>query len=142
MKLLAVDHGMLRIGVAIGDTDARIARPLMVMKHVSLQKDAAVIAEQYRIHQAGRIVVGYSLDDAGNPTLAGKQAARFAETLQQDYLLPVILWDESLTTCDARAIRLLSDYPRKKRSGHLDDVAAAVLLQSFLDELLIRDKDT
>ena len=64
---------------------------------------------------------------------AGRSAARFAEALRLQTALPVLLWDESLTTQDARAARLTMGVSRKKRSGHLDDVAAAVLLQNYLD---------
>jgi putative Holliday junction resolvase len=79
------------------------------------------------------IVIGQSVDDEGQLTPAGRRAVRMAEALQEQTDLPVAFWDEGFSTQDARAIRLQMGGSRKKRSGHLDDVAAAVILQSYLD---------
>jgi putative Holliday junction resolvase len=95
--------------------------------------DAAQVAERAKVLGAGLIIVGISYDEAGEPNAAGRRAMNFAEVLRQQTDLPVELWDESLTTQDARAARIASGAPRKKRAGHLDDVAAAVLLQDYLD---------
>jgi putative pre-16S rRNA nuclease len=132
-RVLAVDHGEKRIGLALSDETGTIAAPLGVLKHVSRVLDAARVGEAAREQGATQIVVGQSLDEDGNPNAAGRSAARFAEALRAQSGLPVILWDESLTTQDARAARLVMGVSRRKRSGHLDDVAAAVLLQSYLD---------
>lgn len=132
-RILAVDHGGKRIGLALSDETATIAAPLGVLKHISRLMDAARVAETAREKGAGRIIVGQSFDDEGNPNAAGRSAARFAEALREQSGLPVVLWDESLTTQDARATRLAMGGSRGKRSGHLDDIAAAVLLQSYLD---------
>ena len=65
--------------------------------------------------------------------LKGAVLMRFAEALKTQTTLPVILWEESFTTQDARAARLQMGASRKSRSGHLDDLAATILLQSYLD---------
>jgi len=132
-RILAVDHGEKRIGLAISDESAMIARPLGVLVHVSRALDAARVAETAREQGAALIVVGQSLDDEGNPNPAGRRAGRFAEALGTQTSVPILFWDESLTTQDARDARLVLGVSRKKRSGHLDDLAAAVLLQSYLD---------
>jgi putative Holliday junction resolvase len=132
-RILAVDHGEKRIGLAISDEGATIARPLGVLVHVSRALDAARVAETARERGAALIVVGQSLDDEGDPNPAGRRAGRFAEALGAQTTLPIVFWDESLTTRDARDARLAMGVSRKKRSGHLDDFAAAVLLQSYLD---------
>ena len=133
MRILGVDHGQKRIGLAISDETGTLARPMLVLPHVSRVVDAATVAERAAALDVAQIVVGASYDEDGQLNLAGRSAARFAEALRLQTSLPVLLWDESLTTQDARAARLTMGVSRKKRSGHLDDVAAAVLLQNYLD---------
>jgi putative Holliday junction resolvase len=133
MRIMAVDYGHVRFGLALSDESGTLARPLLVLPHASRVVDAAQVAELAVTHAAGQIVVGVSYDEDGRLNTAGHTAARFAEALRQQTALPVLLWDESLTTQDARAARLAMGVSRKKRSGHLDEVAAAVLLQNFLD---------
>jgi putative Holliday junction resolvase len=133
MKILAVDHGHKRIGLAISDETGTLARPLLVLKHVARVVDAATVAERAAAFDVAKIIVGVSYDEDGQLNTAGHSAARFVEALRLQTDLPVLLWDESLTTQDARLARLTMGASRKKRSGHLDDVAAAVLLQNYLD---------
>jgi putative Holliday junction resolvase len=133
LRILAVDHGSKRIGLALSDPTGTIASPLTVILHVGRMVDAAAVAEQAAVHAAGLIVVGQSFDEDGNPNLAGRQSARFAEALQLQTSIPVVFWDESFTTQDAREARIAMNTSRRKRAGHLDDLAATVLLQSYLD---------
>jgi putative Holliday junction resolvase len=133
MRVLAVDHGQVNIGLAISDETGTLARPLDVIAHVSKAVDAAQVAEQAAALGAALILVGVSYDEGGRPNQAGRRAMNFAEALRQQTDLPVELWDESLTTQDARAARIASGSSRKRRAGHLDDLAAAVLLQDYLD---------
>lgn len=134
MRILAVDHGEKRIGLALSDPTATIANPLTVIQHVSRAIDAAQVAALAAEHGAGLIVVGQSFDEDGRPNQAGRRAARFAEALRQQTGLPVELWDESFSTQTARAARLQMGVSRKKRAGHLDELAAAVILQSYLEK--------
>jgi putative Holliday junction resolvase len=133
VRILAVDHGEKRIGLALSDPTATLASPLKVIEHVSRAVDAAQVAALAVEHEAVLIIVGQSFDEEGRPNAAGRRAARFAEALRAQTSIPVELWDESLSTQDAREIRLRSGAPRKHRGGHLDDLAAAVILQSYLD---------
>jgi len=133
MRILAVDPGSKRIGLAISDGTGSIANPLAVINHISRPADAATVADIAKTNNAGLIVVGQSLDDDGNPTFEGRRAGRFAAALMTQIGLPVVFWDESLTTQDARAARIAMGVSRKNRSGHLDSLAASVLLQSYLD---------
>ena len=129
MRVLAVDHGEKRIGLAISDSTGTIANPLTVIKHVSRAIDAAQVATIASEHEAGLIVIGQSFDEEGLPNLAGRRAARFAETLKEQTDLPVELWDESFSTQEARAARIQMGVSRKKRAGHLDQLAATVILR-------------
>jgi len=133
MRILAVDHGEKRIGLAISDPTGTIANPLTVIKHVSRAIDAAQVAALATENEVGLIVVGQSFDEDGQPNLAGRRSARFAEALQTQTNLPVELWDESFSTQKARAARIQMSVPRKQRAGHLDEIAATVILQSYLD---------
>lgn len=135
MRILAVDYGHKKIGLAVSDETGTLARPLLVIPHVSRVVNAATVAERAAAHAVAKIVVGVSYDEDGLLNTSGHSAARFAEALRQQTTLDVVLWDESLTTQDARAARLMAGARRKKRAGHLDDAAAAVLLQDYLDHL-------
>jgi putative Holliday junction resolvase len=133
MRILAIDHGEKRIGLAISDPTGTIANPLTVIKHVSRMIDAAQVAALAIEHGVGLIVIGQSFDDDGLPNLAGRRAARFAEALREQTNLPVKLWDESFSTQKARGARIQMGVSRKHRAGHLDQLAATVILQSYLD---------
>ena len=133
MRILAVDPGSKRIGVAISDPTATIANPLTVINHDGRLVDATRVADLAKTNDAGMIIVGQSLDDDGLPTFEGRRAVRFAETLKTQTDLPVIFWDESFTTQEARTARITMGVSRKNRQGHLDSMAATLLLQSYLD---------
>jgi putative pre-16S rRNA nuclease len=133
MRVLGVDHGEKRIGLAISDATGTIAGPLSVLQHVSRAIDAAQVAALAVERQAELIVVGQSFDEEGRANAAGRSAERFAEALKTQTKLPIVLWDESMSTSDAREFRIAMGASRKKRSGHLDEAAAAVILQSYLD---------
>jgi len=133
MRILAVDHGEKRIGLALSDPTATIASPFRVIEHVSRLMDAAQVATLAQENEVGMIVVGQSFDEEGLPNLAGRRAAKFSQALQEQTSIPILLWDESFSTQDARATRIELGVSRKKRSGHQDALAAVVILQSYLE---------
>ncbi len=133
MRVMAVDPGDKRIGIALSDPTGTIANPLTVITHVSRPVDAATIAQLARENQAALIVVGQSLDVDGYPTPQGRRAKRLAEAIREQTTLPVELWDESGSTKAVRAARSAMGAPRSKRRGHLDDLAATYILQTYLD---------
>jgi putative Holliday junction resolvase len=133
MRSIGIDHGEKRIGVAVSDPTGTLARPLTVLAHASKSADASRVLELAALHAVGLIVIGQSTDEAGRPNLAGRRALRFAEFLREATEIPVIMWDESLSTQDARAVRIRAGAPRKKRARAVDALAAAMMLQSFLD---------
>jgi putative Holliday junction resolvase len=133
MRILAVDHGEKRIGLALSDETVTIASPLTVIEHISRAVDAAQVAALAHEREAALIVVGQSFDEEGKPNAAGRAAARFAEALRAQTSLPVEMWDESHSTQIARASRIELGVSRKKRAGHHDALAAVVILQSYLE---------
>jgi putative Holliday junction resolvase len=133
MRILAVDPGEKRIGVALSDPSGVIANPLTVVKHVARAIDAATIAQLAREHQAGRIIVGQALDDENQPTPQSRKAYRLASAIRLQTDIPVELWDETGSTQAAQTARLAMGASRRKRGGHLDDIAATYILQTYLD---------
>lgn len=133
MRILAVDHGEKRIGLALSDPTATLASPLRVIKHVSRLLDAAQVANLAVENEVGLIVIGQSFDEEGNPNLAGRRAAKFADALKEQTKIPIELFDESFSTQDARATRIEMGVSRKKRAGHMDELAAVMILRSYLE---------
>ncbi|MCI0554596.1 MAG: Holliday junction resolvase RuvX [Anaerolineae bacterium] len=133
MRILAVDHGEKRIGLALSDPAATIASPFKVIEHVSRTIDAAQVANLASENEVGLIVIGQSFDEEGNPNLAGRRAAKFADALKAQTQIPVLLWDESFSTQDARATRIEMGVSRKKRGGHMDELAAVMILRSYIE---------
>lgn len=132
-RVMAVDPGEKRLGVAISDPTATIANPLAVLEHVSREINAASIAQLAREHGAVLIVVGQALSWDGGETPASRRASRLAEAIRAQTETPVVLWDESDSTLEARSARIAMGASRRKRQGHLDEIAATVILQSYLD---------
>jgi putative Holliday junction resolvase len=132
MKILAVDPGEKRIGLAISDPTGTLSRPLKVIKHESREQDAECISEIAQKEQVGLIVVGWALDSEGEVGPQARKSERLAEVIRQKTDTPVRMWDESGTTQSAIKSRIILGVSRKKRKGHLDDVAASILLQEFL----------
>ena len=135
MRILCVDHGEKRIGVAVSDSTGTIASSLTVINHVARAVDAAQVSALAVEQGAEKIIVGQSFDEEGKPNAAGRAAARFAEALRGQTSLPVEMWDESLSTQDARMARIQSSASRKRRAGHHDSLAAVVILQSYLEAM-------
>ncbi len=138
MRIMAVDPGDKRIGIALSDPTGVIANPLTVLAHLSRMIDAANIAALAAENEAGKIIVGQALDDENQPTPEGRKAARLAEAIRAQTSLQVELWDEYGSTQAARSAHILSGgSPRQRRQrghGHLDELAATYILQTYLDE--------
>ncbi|MBN1371637.1 MAG: Holliday junction resolvase RuvX [Anaerolineaceae bacterium] len=132
-RVLGVDPGDKRIGLAVSDLTGTIARGLAVVNHVARAVDAATIAQIAAEQGAVKIIVGQALDDEGQVGPAARKAIRLAEAIRLQTDLPVEMWDESGSTQTAQQTRIAMGVSRKKRSGHLDELAAAVILQSYLE---------
>lgn len=134
-RILAVDPGEKRLGLAISDPTQTIASPLMVLPSQSMKQDALEILKTAADQDAVLIIVGHPLHWDGAESAQAKGARQLVELLQELGDLPVDLADEYGTTQAARDTRLKMNVSREKRSGHLDDLAAAILLQNYLDTL-------
>lgn len=133
-RILAIDPGEKRIGVAISDPTMTIASPMTVLKHVSMAIDAAQIAQLAVENNVSTIVVGQALGADGEETPASRHANKLADAIRTQVQIPVNLWDESGSTQTARQAKIDLGLSRGRRSGHMDELAAVVILQSYLDE--------
>ena len=132
-RVLAVDPGDVRIGLAVSDPMGIIANPLTVIKHISRDENARRIANIAQEKEAALIVVGQPLDSDGEVGPTAKKSSRLANAIKKFTDVEVILWDESGTTKAAQQAYIQMNVPRKKRRGHLDHIAATIILQSYLD---------
>ena len=106
MRILAVDPGEKRLGIAISDPTGLIANPLQIINHISRPIDAASIAALAEEQGAGKIIIGQALDADNRPTPQSRSAYRLAEAVRQQTNLPVELWDESGSTQAARSAHI------------------------------------
>jgi len=132
MRVLALDVGERRTGVALSDAMGWLATPLTVLKGNKHEAELAAIALLVQKHHVERIVVGYprSLDGSIGPQAlrVDEYVARLRMRLPE---VPIVLWDERLST--AQAERLIHETGRRVQRERIDAAAAAVILQSYLD---------
>ena len=134
MRVAALDVGERRIGVAISDPRRLAAQPLRVLERGSLADDIRAIAELLGGRGVTKIVVGLPLNMDGSAGPAARRARRFAGALGRELSMEVVLWDERLTTAEAEQALLARGESRARRRELRDAVAAAVILQDYLDE--------
>lgn len=134
MRILGIDHGDVRIGLALSDESSLVARPLQIVEHVARQTDAETVARIAADKAARLIVVGLPTDSEGEIGPQARKVMRWAEALAQVTPLKLEFWDESYSSVEADDLA-----PPRKRSrrdeptGANDALAAAVMLQSYLD---------
>lgn len=134
-RILAVDPGRVRIGLAISDPTRIIASPLEVIHHQSRQKDALEILRIAKEQKVNLIVIGQPLHWDGRQSHQGRLSLKLAEEIRDQGDIPVELVDEYGSTQEAQETYRKMNRSRDKRSGHLDEVAAAIILQKYLESL-------
>lgn len=130
--LLGIDHGLQRIGVAVTDAHQTLAMPVETIRVRTPALTAQRLKQLARDYRAVGIVLGLPLHMHGEE---GEQAARvraFGAWLQQELNLPVVYWDERLSTAAAQTLLWSRGESPRKSSGRLDGLAAQVLLESYL----------
>ena len=132
-RLLALDIGERRVGVAVSDPMGWLARPLTIIPRRSKQEDFAAIARLVEEQQATAVVIGYPLNMDGSVGPQARRVARYAAALREVLPVPVILWDERLSSEEAAERLQAAAGGRRLRRKHLDDAAAAVILQDYLN---------
>ncbi|MCC6140609.1 MAG: Holliday junction resolvase RuvX [Nitrospira sp.] len=132
-RILALDHGTKRIGVALSDELGWTAQPLETYERQTLDLDIAHILDLVTRYEVGKVLLGLPLRLNGEEGLAVQAVHQFLERLAEALPVPVVTWDERLTTKDAEALLIAADVGWKKRKGMVDRIAAAILLQSYLE---------
>ena len=141
MKILGIDHGNVRIGVAISDESGSFARPLSIITHVSRLKDASEVCRLAEAKSCSMIVVGVPYDTDGREGPRARSVMRFVEQLRAICCMPVITWDESYSTQNVISTSLQMNKSRYSRRTAIDDKAAATILQNYLDHQLEYPED-
>ena len=133
MKIMAVDYGDARTGIAVCDRTEFLASPVGTIeerKFETLVSKVAYMAKQYEV---GEIVVGLPLNMNGSKGPRAEKAELFANALNQATEIPVNMWDERSTTVSAHNILNETDVRGKKRKAVVDTVAATIILEAYLE---------
>ncbi len=131
-RILALDHGTKRIGVALSDELGWTAQPLETYHRRTVDADLAHIRRLVQEHEVGRVVIGLPIRTNGELGPEAQAVEQFRRQLESVLSVPVEAWDERHTTQTAEAVLLEADLSRAKRKQVIDRVAAAVLLQNYL----------
>jgi len=134
MRFLALDIGDVRIGVAVSDELELGAYPLLTyVRQGSLKKDVAALSVTAAEQEVDAVVVGLPTSLDGNEGPQAKKTRVFAESLATASKLPLVMWDESMTSVDAEERMLALDFSRAKRKTVRDQWAAVIILETYLE---------
>lgn len=131
-KILALDYGRKRIGLAISDEALLIARPLTTLMRTNRRNDLHRLKEVCVENEVGLILVGLPLHLSGHASEMAEEASRFGARLEKQLKVRVVMFDERLTSWEAGQVRAESGAARRKKQEDLDSLAAAVLLRDYL----------
>ena len=132
-RILALDLGARRIGLALSDELGWTAQGLPTLLRKNMQLDLEALARLIREREVERVIVGNPLRLSGAESTGSEQAARFAEKLRRRTGVKVELWDERLTTREASRVLRESGISIEKRAKAVDRLSAVLLLESYLD---------
>jgi putative Holliday junction resolvase len=134
-RLIGIDLGTKTLGLALTDVTRTIASPFETIPRTKFKADAARLLAHAATHEIGGFVLGFphNLDGSEGPRAQATRA--FARNLNQLSRLPVLLWDERLSTAAAERTLLEADASRKRRGQLIDKIAASIILQSALNRM-------
>jgi putative Holliday junction resolvase len=132
-RLLGVDYGSVRVGLAVSDPDRKIAFPLTTYARRGRDQDAAYFRGLVGEEEVGGLVVGLPVHTDGREGQKAAEARAFGGWLGEVTGLPVVFWDERFTTVEAESALWQAGLTHKKRKQRRDRVAAQILLQAYLD---------
>lgn len=134
-RILCLDIGTKRTGVAVCDETRTLASPRGLIQTESRAQLIEETLKLARKHEAGMILVGLPLNHHGEIGRDAENVHRFTAALRERTTLPVLEWDERLTTVEAERILVEANLTRKERKGVIDQLAATIILQSYIDSL-------
>lgn len=132
---MAIDFGLRRIGLAVSDPLGITAQGLPTLQRTAIRKDIEHIRAVVEEYSVQKVVVGNPIGHAGKTTAMSRRAEEFAKKLRERLNCPVELWDERLTSVEANRMLRDAGLSISKRRQAVDRVAAALLLQNYLDHL-------
>jgi len=135
MRILSIDYGSKRIGVAICDELGLTTRGVATIVRQNNKQVLEALAKLIDAYDVKKIVVGYPIRLDGSFGIQCEKTDKFAESLEKAFSLPVIKWDETLTTKEAEDILLQTNVRRKKRKKVVDQLAATLILRDYLASL-------
>jgi putative Holliday junction resolvase len=134
LRTIGLDVGDKTIGVAISDPSGLIAQGIKTIKRSNLDEDIQEINKIINSFKAEEIVVGFPKNMNGTIGPQGQKVINFVEILKKEIDLPILLWDERLTTVEANRMLIEgADMRRDKRKKVIDKLAATIILQGYLD---------
>ena len=134
MKIISLDIGTVRIGIATSDIMEIIASAYEVYKRKNLMEDVKYIASLVSMLNAGEVVIGLPLKLDGSEGQSVEMARQFGDELAKLIEVPIVYQDERLSTISAERILIESGMRREKRKDKIDSVAATIILQTYLDK--------
>jgi len=140
MRILGLDYGEKRIGVAVCDELGMTAQGLTVIERKSNKWVLSAIAHYVQTYGVEKIVIGYPLRLDGTVGIQCEKVDRFILSLESALSIPIIRWDETLTTKDAEEILRTAHVRAEKRKAVVDKIAAGMILQGYLDSLVRADR--
>lgn len=135
MRILGLDYGEKRIGVAVCDELGITAQGLPTLIRQTQKHDLEVLNRWIQQYSIEKIVIGYPLRLDGSEGIQCEKVKRFALLLEKKFLLPVMKWPETLSTKEAEEILISSGVRWRKRKEKVDRLAACLILQSYLDQI-------
>jgi len=133
--ILCLDLGKKRIGLAISDVNQKIATPYDVIKEKKFSEVLEIIKNLVKEFDIGSIIVGDPINMDGSLGPKSQSSRSFIANINKDIHIPILLWDERLSTVAAEKSLIEADISRKKRGEVIDKIAANIILQNFLDFL-------
>lgn len=133
MRILGLDYGEKRIGMAVCDELGMTAQGLPTLIRKTKKHDLEVLSQWIRRYSVQKIVVGYPLRLDGSEGIQCEKVNRFIGLLEKTFLLPVMKWSETLSTKEAEEMMISSGVRWRKRKEHVDRLAACLILQEYLD---------
>lgn len=134
-RLLGLDLGTKTIGLALSDVTRSIATPLVTIARTKFSNDLKELSEHIDNHDVSGLIIGLPLHLDGSEGRRAQSARAFADNLARTIALPIVFWDERLSTVAVERTLLEADASRKRRKEVVDKMAAAFILQGALDRL-------
>ena len=132
-RILGLDHGERRIGVAVSDALGVTAQPLLTILHTNQRNDLRSVGRLLRKYSCTAIVLGWPIHLSGDRSPRAMVVEKFATLLRDEFHLPVHLWDERLSTAEAHRHLDAVGRGTRDRKDVIDQIAAVLILQSWLD---------